>query len=107
MTASCILFVLYGPVPVKRKVTIVPRQSPKDVFDSTPRHVVMPSQIAAVAIEPPIAFAPRGASPTPLPRSRSARGTTSPRQRPSDDNLQTDRVPRVDADTGAFVIDGH
>jgi hypothetical protein len=106
MTASCILFVLYGPVPVKRKVTIVPRQSPKDVFDSSPRHVVMPSQIAATAVEPPIAFAPRGETPPPLPRGRSARGTTAPRHRPSDDNLQTDRVPRIEPDTGAFMVDG-
>ena len=43
MTASCILFVLYGPVPVKRKVTIVPRHSPPDVFAAQP--VIRPSQL--------------------------------------------------------------
>jgi hypothetical protein len=32
MAASCIIFVLYGPVPVRRKVTIVPRLSPPDPF---------------------------------------------------------------------------
>lgn len=102
MAASCILFVLYGPLPVKRKVTIVPRHT-NDVFDSSPRYMVKPSQIAT-ATEP--AFQPRGASPAPLPRGRSARGTTGPRSRPSEE-IQTDRVPRVDAETGSFIVDGH
>lgn len=106
MAASCILFVLYGPVPVRRKVTFVPTHTAKDVFDSSPRAVIKPSQIAATAVEQPVAFAPRGASPAPLPRGRSARGTTGPRSRPSEE-IQTDRVPRVDGDTGAFMVDGH
>ena len=107
MTASCILFVLYGPVPVKRKVTIVPRHSPPDVFAAQP--VIRPSQLtpAAVAIEP-VAFRPRGESPPALPRSRSARGTSAPRHRPSQsEEMQTDRVARVPMDTDSFLVDGH
>lgn len=94
MTASCILFVLYGPVPQKRKVTIVSRHSAPDVFTSQPLVAIRPS-----------ALLKHGESPPALPRARSARGT-APRERPSDDNLQTDRVPRVAVDTGAFIIDG-
>lgn len=107
MTASCILFVLYGPVPVKRKVTIVPRHAPPDVFSAQP--MIRPSQLTpAVASEQQVTFRPRGESPQPLPRSRSARGTSSPRHRPSQtDDMQTDRVARVPVDTGSFLVDGH
>jgi hypothetical protein len=106
MTASCILFVLYGPVPVKRKVTIVPRHAPPDMFAAQP--VIRPSQLTpAVAIEQ-VAFRPRGESPQPLPRTRSARGTSSPRHRPSQsEDMQTDRVARVPMDTDSFLVDGH
>ena len=112
MTASCILFVLYGPVPVKRKITIVPRHAAPDMFGAQP--VIRPSQLTpAVAMEP-VSFRPRGEKPPSLPRGRSARGTSSPRHgsssprhRPSqDDDMQTDRVARVDGDTGSFMVDG-
>ncbi|HUS28128.1 MAG TPA: hypothetical protein VMZ53_06450 [Kofleriaceae bacterium] len=116
MAASCIIFVLYGPVPVRRKVTIVPRLSPPDVFAIRAVKVVsLPAPVEAVQqIEPGIAFRtppappqaparakkseprpgtpdvaplvlrrPRGDSPAPLPRSRSARGTER-RPRPSE-----------------------
>lgn len=106
MTASCILFVLYGPVPVKRKVTIVPRHAPPDVFGAQP--VIRPSQLTPAAAAP-VSFTPvpTGQSPTRLPRNRSARGTSSPRHRVTQtDEAQTDRVERVHDDTGAFLIDG-
>lgn len=93
MTASCILFVLYGPVPQKRKVTIVSRHAPPDVFTSQPLVAIRPS-----------ALLQHGESPPPLPRARSARGT---RQRSSDENIKTDRVPRVAPETGSFMVDGH
>ncbi len=127
MTASCILFVLFGPVPVKRKVTIVPRHAPPDVFGAQP--LIRPSQltpaVAAVAIEQ-VTFSPRGETPQPLPRSRSARGTSSPSHRAGssssrhragssssrhrasqDEEMQTDRVARVGGDTDSFLVDGH
>jgi hypothetical protein len=125
MTASCILFVLFGPVPVKRKVTIVPRHAPPDVFGAQP--VIRPSQLTpAVALDAATAleFSPRGETPQPLPRSRSARGTSSPprhgsssprhravssspRHRVSqDEEMQTDRVARVSSDTDSFLVDG-
>jgi len=107
MTASCILFVLFGPVPVKRKVTIVPRHAPPDMFGAQP--VIRPSQLTpagAVAIEQ-VTFRPRGESPAALPRSRSARGTSAPRHRPSQsEEMQTDRVARVAMDTDSFLVDG-
>lgn len=119
MTASCILFVLFGPVPVKRKVTIVPRHAPPDVFGAQPiirASQLTPAAAAAVAIEP-VTFSPRGETPQPLPRSRSARGTSSPRHRvgtssprhrvSQDEEMQTDRVARVSSDTDSFLVDGH
>ena len=135
MTASCILFVLFGPVPVKRKVTIVPRHAPPDVFGAQP--MIRPSRLTpAVALEAATAleFSPRGESPEPLPRSRSARGTSSPSHRAGssspqhraasssprhrggtssprhhasqDEEMQTDRVARVPSETDSFLIDG-
>src|SRR4051794_5817181 len=108
MTASCILFVLYGPVPVKRKVTIVPRNAPPDVFAAQP--VIRPAQLmpaAATPIEQPIAVRPRGERPPALPRSRSARGTgPRDRHRSSEEDIRTQPTPRVDVDTGAFLVDG-
>jgi hypothetical protein len=138
MAASCIIFVLYGPVPVRRKVTIVPRLSPVDPFAqhraaaliSLPAQppalqqqvapgiaFVMPQgsqPVAVAAVEPPrppqkpepmvaplklrrprgespgarvhsppLTLRPHGASPPPLPRNRSARGTER-KPRPSE-----------------------
>ena len=106
MTASCILFVLYGPVPVKRKVTIVPRHAPPDVFGAQP--IIRPSQLTPAAAAPAVSFTPvpTGDRPAALPRTRSARGTSSPRHRaPQTDEMQTDRVPRV-GDTDSFLVDG-
>ena len=107
MVASSIIFVLYGPVPVRRKVTIVPRLAPPDPFAQHRAAAIfsLPAQPPAVQqqVEPGIAFRappsppkkpeplvtplvlrrPRGESPAPLPRSRSARGTER-RPRPSE-----------------------
>lgn len=71
--------------------------------------MIRPSQLTpavAVAVES-VTFRPRGQSPQPMPRSRSARGTSSPRHRPSqDEEMQTDRVARVASDTDSFLVDG-
>lgn len=160
MVASCIIFVLYGPVPVRRKVTIVPRLSPPDVFAMPAVKVVSLPALHELAqqVEPGIAFRtlphaptphaapapqappkkpeplvtplvlrrPRGDSPPPLPRNRSARGTER-RPRPSEleitavraidtsayhnhdqDNTaeHTLEAPRYSYDDDAFLEDG-
>jgi hypothetical protein len=178
MAACCIIFVLYGPVPVRKKVTIVPRLAPPDPFaqhraaaiislpaqpqlqqqvapgiafvlpqaqPQQPQHALQPQppKQKAAAVQPPapphgpkksdprpgtpdvaplVLRRPRGASPTPLPRTRSARGTerrprpseleldiTNVRARPlSADPEDTLDTPLVDADfdTGSFIVDG-
>jgi len=105
MTASCILFVLFGPVPVKRKVTIVPRHAPPDVFGAQP--VIRPSQLTPAAAAP-VEFRPRptGDAPKPLTRARSARGT-APRVRTAEEEIRTQPTPRFDVtDTDTFLVDG-
>ena len=70
--------------------------------------MIRPSQLTPAVAAQSVSFSPvpSGDSPSPLPRTRSARGTSSPRHRaPQTDEMQTDRVPRV-ADTDAFLIDG-
>jgi len=172
MAACCIIFVLYGPVPVRKKVTIVPRLAPPDPFAQHRAAAIisLPAQppqlqqqvapgiafvlpqadaFGAAAIEPPkspkpaapparkpkksdprpgtpdvaplVLRRPRGESPAPLPRTRSARGTER-RPRPSELDLDITNVrprlaenpedtldtPLVDADfdTGSCIIDG-
>jgi len=169
MAACCIIFVLYGPVPVRKKVTIVPRLAPPDPFaqhraaaiislpaqpPSAQQQVApgiafilppQPEAFGAAAIEPPrpaparkpkrsdprpgtpdvaplVLRRPRGESPSPLPRNRSARGTER-RPRPSELDLDITNVrPRqaaenpedtldtplvdLDFDTGSFIVDG-
>jgi hypothetical protein len=130
MAASCIIFVLYGPVPVRRKVTIVPRLAPPDPFAQNRAAAIisLPAQPPSVQQQvapgiafvlpqgsgshaaPPVAHAashvahvaplvlrrPRGESPAPLPRNRSARGTER-RPRPSELDLDVTAVrARVD-----------
>src|SRR3954468_10809390 len=36
MVAACLVFIAYGPVPVRRKVTMVPRLMPRDPFADQP-----------------------------------------------------------------------
>lgn len=89
-----ILFVLYGPVPVRRSVTMVSRIQPSLPMAAMPVmfEYKAPPEPVAVAVEPPPIPArkvkpkaegpvaplqlrrPRE-SPPPLPRSRAARGT--------------------------------
>jgi hypothetical protein len=132
MTASCIIFVLYGPVPKRRKITIVSRLSPPDPFAHRPAASLMafPTQHHAlpdVAVVPPppvkapeplvtplklrrpregsapptlpsrdaAALRPRSAPPTPLPRSRSARGTER-KPRPSELELELTQERTLD-----------
>jgi hypothetical protein len=123
MTASCIVFVLYGPVPTRRKVTIVSRLSPPDPFARRPAAalVAFPTQNHALpdvhvpppppvkAPEPLVAplklrrprpgspppLRPRSAPPTPLPRSRSARGTER-KPRPSELELELTQERTLD-----------
>lgn len=182
MTASCIIFVLYGPVPKRRKITIVSRLSPPDPFAHRPAAalVAFPTQHHALpdvqqVPPPPVKMAapetsakaepmvaplklrrpregsppptlptrdapsrprsappasltpqprnaprasltpqPRNAPPTPLPRSRSARGTER-KPRPSEleleltqdrtleNTLETPRYSLDDMETGAFA----
>lgn len=102
LSIAGILFVLFGPVPVKRSVTMVPRMSipvqlapmpslssqlapadplfaPQPVF--TAPQPFEPAPAVAVAVAPPAPVAvrkPMGAKVQPLPRKRAAKGTASP-----------------------------
>jgi hypothetical protein len=99
-----ILFVLFGPVPVKRRVVIAPRlsavmpladraaiapslvaqlasASPGDEFFTPPRplQVVPHDAIPATAAAVPSLRSPRGSNKVqPLAKKRSARGTEAP-----------------------------
>jgi hypothetical protein len=101
LSIAGIFFVLFGPVPVKRSVTMVPRMSipvqlapmpslasqlapadplfaPQPVF--TPPAPLEPVPAVAVAPPEPVAAVrkPKGAKVQPLPRKRAAKGTASP-----------------------------
>lgn len=107
LSIAGILFVLFGPVPVRRRVTLVPRLhaavAPSFVAPIAPiapaassngpslvsQLAPAPEQdfaptvreeqpIAAAAIEVPPLRKPKGAKVEPLPRKRSARGTNAP-----------------------------
>ena len=94
-----ILFVLFGPVPQKKKVTVVPRLAAAvpfvtpapaptlvqqlsragDEFFTPPQPVRLEMEIAtAHASPPPAPMKPRGGKVQPLPKKRSARGTEAP-----------------------------
>lgn len=91
LSIAGILFVVLGPVPVKRRVTILPRLSapvattaiPSLVAQLAPAHEqhftpTQPVQTApvATAVAPPTRK--KAAKVEPLPRKRSARGTNAP-----------------------------
>lgn len=102
--SAAILFVLFGPVPVKRRVTLVPRlpasaPSPPPSLVAqlapaceqrfTPAQPIAPAPephataaqpvgpMPAAAAAPPVRK-PKGAKVQPLPKKRAARGTDSP-----------------------------
>jgi len=102
LSVAGILFVLFGPVPVKKRVTVVPRLAAPTVAPA----MAMPSLVAQLApareqhftptfaveqapmvdFEPPtlptpaapVAVKPKGQKVQPLPKKRSAKGTGSP-----------------------------
>jgi hypothetical protein len=102
LSVAGIFFVLYGPVPVKRRVTVVPRLSASgvfvapalpapaapslvaqlatgDEFFTPPRPVqVVAAPIPATAAPVPSLHRPKGNKVQPLPKKRSAKGTESP-----------------------------
>jgi hypothetical protein len=104
LSIAGIFFVLFGPVPVKRRVTVVPRLSaprltaPRlaapaapslvsqlatgDEFFTPPRPVQVvaarPDPIPATAAPVPSLRKPKGGKVQPLPKKRSAKGTESP-----------------------------
>ena len=95
-----ILFVLFGPVPQKKKVTVVPRLPASVPFAAPAPSLVQqlarggeefftPPQLAqleapklevptAHASPPPVPMKPKGQKVQPLPKKRSARGTEAP-----------------------------
>jgi hypothetical protein len=94
---AAILFVVLGPVPVKRRVVIVPRLSASGVFTAPSlvsqlapavarQHITSQSPVVvedphpATAVPPPApVVAPRrGGKVQPMPRKRAAQGTASP-----------------------------
>ena len=87
MTASCIIFVLYGPVPKRRKITIVSRLSPPDPFAQRPAAALMafPTQHHALPDlqqpPPPPVKAPEPLV-TPLVLRRPREGSSPPQMRP-------------------------
>ena len=94
---AAILFVVLGPVPVKRRVMIVPRLSASAVFPApslvaqlapavekqhiTAQNPVVaadPQPVAAVPPPAPVVAPKRGGKVQPMPRKRAAQGTASP-----------------------------
>jgi hypothetical protein len=77
MAASCIIFVLYGPVPVRRRVTIVPRLSPPDPFAQHRAAAIisLPAQPPSLQqqVAPGIAFVLPPEAPSPAVFAESSR----------------------------------
>lgn len=96
LSIAGIFFVLFGPVPVKKSVTMVPRMSipvqlapmpslatqlaPADPLFAPQPVFTAPEPVRAVATPQPVAAVrkPMGAKVQPLPRKRAAKGTASP-----------------------------
>lgn len=72
VTVTCILFVLFGPVPVKRRITIVSRIQPSP----------LPVTAAPIMIQTPVAFAPVPSSTLPIPELELVPEFTPPPQPP-------------------------
>jgi hypothetical protein len=128
--AVAILFVLYGPVPVRRRVHIVARMAPvaaRVVQAPPPREVVIQAPVFATeaatvttAVEPPIpplvlrrprtgvqrsVMRPR---PENTPRTRMARGTPDPdRDRPRVSVTDVDITDQITAPVPFFEVEEH
>ncbi|HEY5951595.1 MAG TPA: hypothetical protein VIV40_39145 [Kofleriaceae bacterium] len=125
LSIAGILFVLFGPVPVKRSVTVVPRLSAPPLAPATPS---LAAQLApsreqhftpafpvpfqnTLPSAPPVAPAParkpKGQKVQPMQRKRVARGTESPfapvvRHRNfREEDAATNPVPLVSQPTGS------
>jgi hypothetical protein len=129
LSIAGIFFVLFGPLPVKRRVTLFPRLSAPVAVGSMPsiampslappslvsqlapapeQYFAPPEPIAAAAVEVPPIRKPMGAKVEPLPRKRSARGTSAPSpfapvvrsgyRQMRDEDVATNPVELFDAD---------
>ena len=112
LSIAAIFFVLYGPVPVKRRVMVVPRlpvlaaaPAPTLVAQLAParQQVFTPAAVTVVAPPPTPLRKPMGAKVQPLPRKRSARGSEPPfapvvRRRPREEDVATNPVRIFDAE---------
>ena len=99
MAASCIIFVLYGPVPKRRKITIVSRLSPPDPFAHRPAAalVAFPTEHHALPdvqqVPPPPVKAPEPLV-APLKLRRPREGSSPPQLRPRSPSPASFAPPR-------------